>query len=87
MIKTTGQKLREEGRVLGRAEGRAEGREEGREEGRAEGTAKALRIVLISRFSELTGEQNRKIDDANLDQLVNYLERASAAKTVDEALR
>ena len=90
LIKTTGQKLREEGRIQGRAEGHMEGRKEGRAEGRQEGlqeaTAKALRIVLISRFSELTDEQNRKIDGANLDQLTNYLERVSGAKTVDEAL-
>ncbi len=48
---------------------------------------RALRIVLISRFSELTDEQNRKIDEANLDQLASYLEGVSTAKTVDETLR
>ncbi len=49
--------------------------------------AKALGIVLISRFSELTVEQNRKIDDANLNQLADYLERVCVAKTVAEVLR
>ncbi len=82
MIKTTGQKLREEGRIQGRAEGREEGREDGRR-----AAAKALRLILKSRFHELTEEQNSKISGADLVQLDIYLDRAFVARTADEVLR
>ncbi len=82
VIKTTGQKLREEGRIEGRQEGRQEGLTMGRQ-----AAAKALRLILLSRFRDLTDDQNRKIDVASFEQLDTFLDRAFVVGTVDEVLR
>ncbi len=92
MLKTTGQKLREEGRIegrkegleegweRGRAEGRQEGRQEGRREGREEGRAEErramLRLLLRRRFGAIPDDLQSRIETAPPETLKRLFEAA-----------
>ena len=86
MIKTTAQKLREQGWREGRKEGRNEGREEGRREGVRRGQVEMLRVILRRRFGGIPAALEDRIDRATPEALKTLVERALDAETVDELL-
>ncbi len=82
MIKTTAEKLREQGW----REGRKEGREEGREEGVHRGQVEMLRVILRRRFGAIPASLEDRIAQATTEGLKTLVERALDAETVDELL-
>lgn len=73
-MKTTADKLREEGKELGRSEGLSQGQ------------ARVLLALLRRRFGTLTDAQQDRITTATSDQLEAIALRILDAKTIDEAL-
>jgi len=82
MIKTTGQKLREEGM----AKGLAQGRTAGLAEGRMEAFRESLRRLLEARFGKLTLEQEQVINQAEAASLEALFDQALTAASTREVL-
>jgi flagellar biosynthesis/type III secretory pathway protein FliH len=77
-MKTTADKLREEGKEVGRSEGLSQGL--------SQGQARVLLALLSRRFGALTQAQQDRITTATSDQLEAIALRILDAKTIDEAL-
>lgn len=88
LVKTTYDRLVEEGRVKGLAEGRAkgqaEGRAEGQAEGRAEGRAAILLKLLHARFGDLQAEVTDRVRNASVEQLDLWAVAVLEAQTLEE---
>ena len=94
MLKTTGQKLREEGRAQGLEEGRAQGLEEGRDQGIKEGLSKGiekgqaemLRLLLRRRFGSIPDDLEARLEKASPETLKRLFEAALDADDISDLL-
>ncbi|HGY89869.1 MAG TPA: DUF4351 domain-containing protein, partial [Planctomycetes bacterium] len=94
MLKTTGQKLREEGRAQGLEEGRAQGLKEGREQGIEEGLSKGiekgqaemLRLLLRRRFGDIPDDLEARLKRACPATLKRLFEAALDADDISDLL-
>ncbi len=74
----------EEGLVKGLEEGLVKGREEGIEEGLVKGRADALLRVLGARRLAVSPDRRTQIEQASVDELNAWLERAALAATIED---
>ena len=102
MLKTTGQKLREEGRAQGLEEGLAQGLEEGRAQGLKEGReqgieeglskgiekgqAEMLRLLLRRRFGDIPDDLEARLKKACPATLKRLFEAALDADDISDLL-
>ena len=98
MLKTTGQKLREEGRIEGREQGLKEGIERGVEQGiergiamgiekgRVEERSEMLRLILRRRFGDIPKALETRIQGASPETLKRLIEAALDADDLSELL-
>ncbi|MDD5037693.1 MAG: Rpn family recombination-promoting nuclease/putative transposase [Methylococcaceae bacterium] len=63
---------------------RQEGREEGREEGLQQGEALLLKRLLRKRFGELSGDVERRLDQAGSGELETWTDRVLDAGSLEE---
>ena len=68
------------------AEGRQEGRKEGRQEGRQEALTNAVKLQIQLKFGELSPEQVERLESADENQLLRYVERLVDAISADAVL-
>jgi len=71
------------GRRLGHKEGLEKGRREGLGQGKREGLASSLLIVLRARFGRVGRDLERRIRDAQPQQLQRWLRRAARAESLE----
>lgn len=67
-------------------EGRNEGRQEGRNEGRREGEARSLQRLLVARFGPLSSATLSQLEQASLEQIEAWFDRAITARSLGDVL-
>jgi hypothetical protein len=77
-------KLKEQSLREGRKEGLQKGRQEGRQEGRKEGEANALLLLLRKKFGALPKRTQKRIQEAEPDLLLEWLDRVLTAESLGE---
>jgi predicted transposase YdaD len=82
LMKTTYDKILEEGQAKGLAKGKAEGKAEGR----AEGMATLLLGLLEKRFGPLSGEVVHRVRSAAIEQLERWAARVLTEETLDQVI-
>ena len=74
----------EKGILQGMQQGMQEGKREGKREGKQEGEALALQRLLTKRFGELPVQLSARINEADLVQIEQWLDRIFDAKNIDD---